>query len=153
MTEQVVVSATIDIDLSNQVTELLSGYLVLYKEPKFAACIILAFAAAHLAHVILRAYAPDWRRVTIALWLVTVHMAVGAALAHNFLRHMPDVEFYKYFTGLNSIVLYWVLIWLTTRMLKLPLIARWLSLRETKIKLVDNKPIIEFGETIKFLKK
>jgi hypothetical protein len=157
MTEQGTVTTSvtvgIDIDLTHQITELLSGYLVLYKEPKFAASILMAFAAAHLVHFLLRAYCSQWRRVTIMVWILTAHMAVGAACAYLFLHHTLDRGFYAVFTGLNSIALYWVLLWCSTRLFKLPVIARWLSLRETKVKLVDNKPTIEFGETIRFLKK
>ena len=57
-----------------------------------------------------RSSLPAWRRITIALWLVAAHVIAGAIFAHLLLQHMPDVEFYKYFTGVNSIALYWGLI-------------------------------------------
>jgi hypothetical protein len=147
------VTVGIDVDLTHMINELLSGYMVLYKDPKFFGCIIIAFAAAYVVHIVLRAYCHNMRKVTMMLCIFTVHMGVGALAAHRFMSHVPDVEFYKYFTGINSIILYGALVWATTRLFKFPMIARWLTLRETKVKLVDNKTTIEFGDTITFLKK
>lgn len=148
---QTAITVDVNIDLSDQVIELLSGFLTLYKEPKFLACIILAFLAAQFVHVVLRASIPNMRRVWVAIGVWTAHVTVGAVLAHQLLQHMTDMEFYKYFTGANSIVLYYGLVWISTKWFKWPAVARWLSLRDTKVTVVDSKPQIQFGDTITFI--
>jgi hypothetical protein len=149
------VQITAKVDLSDWFVNLGTDYLSLFQqEPKIIFCIVFAFMAAQLVHVILRGYWPTMRRLTQAIIIWTVHILAGAISAHNFLGHMGDVEFYKWFTGTNSILLFYVL-FAAGRYLKLPWLVQFLSLRISKVVIDKNtgKPVIEMGETVRFLKK
>lgn len=141
-----------NVDLSESFTQIAFNYLDLYKDPKILFCVVLAFVAAQFVHVILRAYAPSWRRVTVFVYCCLTHLVVGALSAWRIMSAHPDIEFFFYFIGINSLVLYYVLLWLSTSWFKMPKLAKFLTLRQTKV-VVDEKGQveIEFGETVKFL--
>ena len=153
------VQATINVNTEMPALDWLTGlgydYLSLFKqEPKILFCIVFAFLAAQLTHVILRGYFPEMRRLTQGLIISASHIVVGATVAHYFLNHLGDVEFYKWFTGVNSILAYHALM-LTGKWLKQPWLVQLLSLRISKVVIDKNtgKPIVEMGETVKFLRK
>ena len=155
MTEiQTTVSVDVDVSLTDWLMNLGNEYMSLFQqEPKIIFCIMFAFLAAQLAHVILRGYFPKMRRLTQALAISAVHLVVGAAAAHNFLSHLGDVEFYKWFTGVNSILAFHLLM-MAGKYFKLAWLVQALSLRTTKVIIGTNgKPVIDMGETVRFLKK
>lgn len=144
------IQITANIPLTDLFLGIAEGFLSFYKDPKFLACIVIAFMSAQLAHVLMRGYLPDTRDLTKALVIWTVHILMGAILAHNLLSYLPDVKFYRWFTGINSILLFYLLLWISTKWFKWPSVAQWLTLRKAKI---NSEGEVSFGSTIKFLKK
>lgn len=143
-------NVNVDADFSAAVTEIGLNYIQLYSEPKFLGCILFAFLAAQLVNVLVRGYFPNTRNITRALAAWSTHLVVGGFFAHKFLSHLPDNEFFLYFTGVNSFMLYYILIWVSTKWFKWPQVASWLTLRKAEINESGN---IEFGETVQFLAK
>jgi hypothetical protein len=156
MSTEIQTTVTVDVDAGDWLMSLGNDYLSLFQqEPKIIFCIVFAFMAAQLVHVILRGYFPRMRRLTQALFISAAHIIVGAIVAHNFLQHLgSDVDFYKWFTGVNSIMAFHLLM-MTGKYFKLPWLVQALSLRMSKVVIDKNtgKAIVEMGETVRFLRK
>ena len=129
--------------------DILSNFLALYKEPWFLFAVIITFFVGQFVHVVLRAYLNQIRDVTKALIIWWSQIIVGYSAAFKMLD-VPHVEQYAWITGLNSIALYFGLMWLSTKWFKWPRVATFLKLRNSKI---SESGEIDFGATIKLIAK
>ena len=144
---QTSIAINADVDLTDVATVAASNFVELYTDPWFVMSIVVTFLLGQVAHVVLRAYAHTIRNVTKALLIWSTQIVAGVAVTH----YLVDAETHRlaWITGFNSIMLYYGLYWVAACGLKLPRVAKWLSLKETT---VDESGDIHFGKTVQFIR-
>jgi len=142
------INVSADVSFSEILTEIGQNFLPLYTDKWFLAAILVAFFAGQVAHAILRGYWPGMRDLSKAMYIWGIQLVVGYFAAIE-LMDSPDEAKLAALCGINSIAAYYLLLWTSTRWLKWPRFAQFLSLRKTQ---VNDKGEIEFGETIQFLR-
>lgn len=123
-----------------------NNLLSLYSDPWTIMAVLIAFASGLLSHVVLRAYCPRMRRVTVGITIWFTQIVVGYLAAYYLIDNASESR-HAVVTGLMSIALYYGLLYASIRF-KCHRLAMFLSLRRTEV--VDGE--VEFGETIQFLR-
>lgn len=149
---QTSVDISLGVDAQVPVSDMLTGiahsFLGLYMDPWFVCTIIFTFFVGQFVHVIMRAYFQPWRDVTKAIYIWSAQIVVGYIAAQEFVDAVA-VDKFAWIAGINSIAMYYLLLWITTRWFKWPHAAQWLTLRKAKI---SDSGEIEFGATVRFIR-
>ena len=124
-----------------------NNVLSLYSDPWTIMAVMIAFASGLFSHVLLRAYRPKMRRVTVGVTVWATQIVVGYIAAFYLIEDASESR-HAVITGLMSIALYYGLLYASVRF-KCYRVATFLSLRKAEV--VDGE--VEFGETIQFLRK
>ena len=149
MNSSVDIQVTADVSLDESLNHIAGNFLTLYEDKWFLAAILIAFFAGQVTHAILRGYCPQVRDLTKALFIWTAQLLVGYIAAIELVESADEIKL-AYLTGINSIIIYYLLLWVSTRWFKFPRFAKFLTLRDTK---VNDEGEIDFGATIQFLRK
>ena len=149
------VSTSIDVqvtgtaNISDLLLNILTSFASLYNSQWFMAAIIVAFFCGQLTHAVLRSFIPKMPDFNKALLIWGVQLVVGYFATYKLLDGDADVEKYAWITGINSIAIYYLLLWVSVRWFKMPRFAKFLTLRETT---VNEQGEIDFGKTIQFIR-
>ncbi len=138
-----------DLDATDLVMNIATNFASLYERPWFIAAIAVAFFAGQFTHALLRAHVPSMRNFNKATIFWLVQLGIGYVATFKLMGHVAEVEKYAWITGINSIALYYILLWVSTRWFKMPRLAKFLTLRETKL---NEQGEVDFGATIKLIR-